>query len=120
MEEDIFKNEYTDITNKTDKELEIEEKKEDSKKQKTKLTDDEKLKKLDQKLNKLKNEKRRIKRKLDSKERKKRNHALIVFATQILSHYSKETQSKIINMSDEEIKNFVDTKLFRPKNPSEK
>lgn len=68
---------------------------------------DEKLQDIDQKIHRLQAEKKRLKKQKENNERKKRDHAMIVVGTTIMTHYSDEIKEKIINASDDEIKAWV-------------
>lgn len=60
-----------------------------------KLTEQEKLDKLQQKINKMQAEQKRLKRKIENDERKQRDHNLILFAAHILSKFDDEIKKEV-------------------------
>lgn len=75
---------------------------------------DEKLHDIDQKIHRLQAEKKRLKKQKENNERKKRDHAMILVGTTLMTHYPEEIKEKIINGTDEEIKAWVHS-LFQKK-----
>ena len=73
----------------------------------TKKSEDEKIKLIEQKIHKLEAERKRLKNKKEYNYRKKRDHSLIVIGATILSKFSKEEQEKVINSNDDEIVKWV-------------
>ena len=65
------------------------------------------VKKLEQKISQLQARKKMLLKKEAEKEKKKRDHALIVLGGTILSRCSEKAKFKIINSSDEEIAKWV-------------
>lgn len=77
-----------------------------------KKSTEEQLKELQQKINKMQMEKKRLQKQQVNEERKKRDHAMILVGTTLLTHYSEEVKLKLINSDDEYIKNWVHS-LFK-------
>lgn len=77
-------------------------------------TADEKLQDIDQKIHRLQAEKKRLKKQKENYERKKRDHAMILVGTTLMTHFPDETKKKIVNASDDEIKTWVHS-LFKKK-----
>ena len=75
-------------------------------------TTDEKMQAIDQKIHRLQAEKKRLKKQKENNERKKRDHAMIVVGSHLLTHFSSETKQKLIDANDDEIKEWVDS-LFK-------
>ena len=73
-------------------------------------TYEEKKKEIDQKIHRLQKEKRKLQKQQEKEERKKRDHALILVGAHFLTHYPEE-QGVVINMSDDEITKWVDSKF---------
>lgn len=71
----------------------------------------EEIRELKQKIHQMQAEVKRLKKKETRAERKKREHALIVMSTTILSMCSEEEKNKIINSSDADISNWVFAKI---------
>jgi len=78
-------------------------------------TTDEKLKELEQKINRLRMEKKKLQTKKTDEERKKRNHAMILVGTTIMTHFP-DKMDEIINADDETIVNWVHS-LFKKREP---
>lgn len=66
---------------------------------------------IDQLINQLRQEKRELVREEKKELKKKRNHMMIVVGAQLLTHYPGK-EEVLINLTDEEIKAWVDS-LFR-------
>lgn len=73
---------------------------------------DQQLEAAKQKVNRLKAKQKNLKNKKEVNERKKRDHAMIVVGSTLMTHYSDELKEKIINSNDDEIINWVHS-LFK-------
>lgn len=79
-------------------------------------TTDEKMKELEQRIHRLQTEKKRLQKQKESNERKKRDHAMILVGTTIMTHFPEEKE-RIINSSDEEIKSWVHSIFEKTNDP---
>lgn len=84
---------------------------------KVKKTDEERLKELEQKINRLQSEKQRLKAKKLNEDRKKRDHAMIVVGTTVMTHFE-DMKDIVINSDDESIKKWVHS-LFEKEEKTE-
>ena len=73
-------------------------------------TSEEKLQEVEQKIHRLQKEKKKLQKQKENEERKKRDHALILVGAHFLTHYPEE-QGVVINMRDDEITKWVDSKF---------
>lgn len=72
------------------------------------ISEEEKLKKIEQQIHRLQAEKKKLQKQRENAARKKRDHAMIMVGTTLMSHYSAAEKEKIINSSDEDIRKWVD------------
>ncbi len=74
-------------------------------------TYEEKQHELDQKIRRLRAEKRKLEKQQKASERKQRDHMLIVIGATLLSHYPVETREKLLTLTDDEIKSWVNSSI---------
>lgn len=72
-----------------------------------KKTPEERIESLEQQIRRLQREKKLLQKKKASEDRKKRDHAMIMVGTTVMTHFDADVKTRVIDSSDEEIKAWV-------------
>lgn len=85
----------------------------------SKKSNEQMLEELRQRMNRDKLRERELTNRINAEKRKKRNHALIVIATEFLRGYGSDVEEVIINSSDDDVRNWVRSELNKIRNNSD-